>query len=334
MLHVDVISVAAAAGEVGTKRVGRVRVSLWNRPPPAQLFDVMLDTRAVHMSVDRVPLRDASQQGTFSVRLLLGDYVEPKPMPPLAYVGTLSGPFPPYTEARLVTATDKLGNALLLFAKNVRGVTLSADPQLGSRTHILQWDGNRFVLRSLQAAPSAGGALSSSSHVLLHANNGRRKRQERGALLCLNYNHSSVLRKHLAVLVPVLVERRTAFVASSDAATVAQLKEAASALMWLRATDNEDAWKHLADAPQARAIAWDVLIGELLEHQIMCPALAHLCLFGETPPLSSAASAYTLQHAVSALVPPNPGLGRAAGDNQLYPGLPDKKPRFGGGDGE
>lgn len=343
MLHLDVITLGTNqnTGLVGVHRVGRIRVCVWNQRPGTQLFDLLQDTRSVPITIERVPLRETSgssssaQDGSFSVQLVLGDTLanqDGKPFPPFLYMGPFSGSYPLYTEARIVSSLgEKLGNALLQFVKSIRTVALGADPSNSSRvTHTLHSDGSRFVLRTLVATNSRMAISLGSSHLLLHANNGRRKRQERGLLLCLNYGHSAVIQKHLSVLVPVLVERKVALVAA-DGLLASQLKEAATHLMWLRATDNDDAWPNLIEAPQTRSIAWDVLIGELLEHQMMCPALSNLSLFSDTPALS-ATTGYTLHQAAASLIPANPGLG--SGSDVLYPGLPDKKPRFGGGDGE
>lgn len=221
-------------------------------------------------------------------------------------------------------------------------------------THVLQLDGARFVLRSL-ASCLVETSEGRSSLCEAQAPSSADAAYPSGRELAINYAHSALLAPMLALIVPIgsldplcgrntlltctlgcfvraVMTRQTPLVAADRDQTSA-VRAAMQRLLTLRAADADGAWAQLEAAPLSRQAAWTQLLAELARFQQCCPALAALPALGAP---HAARELHSLYSAAVSMRAPNAGLpaSSATDARPLYPGLPERPPRFGGGDGE
>lgn len=141
-----------------------------------------------------------------------------------------------------------------------------------------------------------------------------------------------------------MITRQTPLLAT-DRDQISALSKVIQRVLTLRAADADGAWAQLELAPQSRQAAWAQLVAELARFRHCCPALAALPAPTAAPHTGSGGSGgggvfhadtHSLHSAALSLRAPTPGLPASSAPHAraLYPGLPDRPPRFGGGDGE
>lgn len=299
MVLVDVLGPPGTLSS--SQREGLVRVSV----APGRLVECLADARCQPQAVMRVPLRlGPGVSLEAAARLVVTDCVTA--LSPLHFRGAYTGGplWPRYSAAYAVLPGADDAPARALAALLGRGGALLLGAADGPATHLLQAHGAGLALRVLEGDDEGA--------------------EQAAPLLCVNYAHAPPVAELLALLVPVVVARQVPLLPDVRA----RVEAAARALEALAARDDPACWRQLADAPLARVEAWSTLLSELRRAALQCSALAPLApQLGRAPPPQRQP---LLREALEALRRPTPGVGRG----RLYPGLEDRPPRFGGGDGE